>query len=136
MFCVFLSRVNPSSRSAGSCTSHLRPRAKGKPLPRPHLKTCASKHPSPTPHSPPPRPSSTRTGEATPTTGRTRGSAAPRSPRAANRATRCLARSSPPGTCLRCSGQRELSSPRSSWASNQDRTGRPSPEPRAPGSRI
>lgn len=127
------SRANPSSRSAGSCTSPRRPQTKDRLLPLPHLKTCASKHPSPTRLSPPPRPSSTRMGEVTPTTGLTPGWAPPRSPRAASPATRCPARSSPAGTCLRCSGQRALSSPLSSWASNQGRMDRPSLEPLAPG---
>lgn len=127
------SRANPSSRSAGSCTSPRRPQTKDRLLPLPHLKTCASKHPSPTRLSPPPRPSSTRMGEVTPTTGLTPGWAPPRSPRAASPATRCPARSSPAGTCLHCSGQRALSSPLSSWASNQGRMDRPSLEPLAPG---
>lgn len=127
------SRVNPSSRSAGSCTSPRRPLTKDRLLPLPHLKTCASKHLSPTRLSLPPRRSSTRMGEATLTTGLTPEWAAPRSPRAASPATRCPARSSPAGTCLRCSGQRALSSPLSSWASNQGRMDRPSLEPLAPG---
>lgn len=123
-------RVNHSSRSAGSFTSPLLPQIKDSLLLL--LQTCASKPPSPTPHSPPPKGATLRV-EGTQTAGGTLGWAAPPRLRAARPATPSPDRSSPVGTCLLYSGRRALSSPPNSWASNRGRTDPPLPEPPAPG---
>lgn len=124
------SRVNPSSHSAGSFTSPLRPQIKGNRLLL-LLQTCASRPPSPTQLSPRPKRATLRV-EGTLIAGATLAWAAPPRPRVARPATPSPDRSSPAGTCLRCSGPRALSSPPSSWASNQGRTAPPSLEPHAP----
>lgn len=130
--CIFFSasRVNPWSHSAGSFTSPLRPQIKGSRLLL-LLQTCASRPPSLTPLSPRPKRATLKV-EGTWTAGATPAWAAPPRPRVARPATPSPDRSSPPGTCRRCSGPRALSSLPSSWASNQGRTAPPSPEPHAP----
>lgn len=109
--CTYFSptRANHSSLSADSFTSPLLPQIKDS-LHLLLLQTCASKPPSPTLHSPPPKRATLRAGD-TPRAGGTPGWAAPPRLRAARPPTPSPDRLSPAGTYLLYNEQRVLSSP-------------------------
>lgn len=120
--CFSPNRANLSSLSADSFTCLLLPRPKDS-LRLLLRRTCASKHPWPILHSPPLSPPTRRVG-GTP------------GPRVAKPPTPSRDRSSPAGTFLLYSGQRVLSSPPNSWASNRAKTDPRLLEPPAPGCRT
>lgn len=128
------SRANLWSLYVDSFTSRLPPQTKGSLLLH-LLRTCASKPPSPTRLSPPPK-SATQRVEGTRRAGATRGWAAQARRRTARPATPYRDRSNPAGTCRLYSGWKALSLLQNSWASNRVRMDLLLPEHPAPGCQI